>query len=50
MFRNIGRAIVFIELGVSIIAKQVNRWVITCYAVSPWRGVSQIRVCVDRDT
>ena len=27
--RNIGRAIVFIQLGVSIIAKQANRWVIT---------------------
>ena len=34
---------VFIELEVSIIAKQVNRWVIMCCIVSPWRGVAQIR-------
>ena len=30
---------VFIELGVFIIAKWVDRWVITC-VVLPWRGVA----------
>ena len=32
----------FIELGVPIIVKQVNRWVITC-VVSPWGGVAHIK-------
>ena len=41
--RNIGRAIVFIELGVLFIAKQVNGWVITCRIVSPRRGVAHIK-------
>ena len=31
---------VFIELGVPIIVKQVNRWVITCCVVSPWGGMA----------
>ena len=41
--RNIGRAIVFIELGVPVTAKQANRWVITCHVASPWRGVAHIK-------
>ena len=31
---------VFIELGVFIIAKSVDSWVITCCVVLPWRGVA----------
>ena len=34
---------VFIELGVPIIAKQANRWVMTCCAASPQRDVSHIK-------
>ena len=41
--RNIGRAIVFIELGVPITAKQANRWVITHCVVLPRRGVAHIK-------
>ena len=33
----------FIEPGVLIIAKQANRWVITCLVVSPRRGVAHIK-------
>ena len=39
----VGPLSVFIELGVSIIVKQVNKWVITCCVVSPWRGVAHIK-------
>ena len=34
---------VFIELGVFITVKQVNRWVIICCVVSPQRGVAHIK-------
>ena len=34
---------VFIELGVPIIAKQANRWVMTCCAASTQRDVSHIK-------
>ena len=37
---------VFIELGVFIIAKQGNRWVITCSVASLWRGVAHIKELV----
>ena len=40
--RNIGRAVV-IEIGVPIISKQANRWVITCCVASPRRGVVHIK-------
>ena len=34
---------VFIELGVFIIVKQVNRCIIICHVVSPQRGVAHIK-------
>ena len=34
---------VFIELKVSISAKQANKWVIMCHVASPWRGVVHVK-------
>ena len=34
---------VFIELGVPIIVKQVNKWIITCCVVSPREDVAHIK-------
>ena len=34
---------IFIELGVFITVKQVNRWVIICCVVSPQRGMAHIK-------
>ena len=41
---------VFIELRFLIIAKKVNRRVITCHVVSPQRGVAPIEEFVSMET
>ena len=41
--RSIGRAIVCLELGVPIIAKQANGWAILYHVSSPRRGVAHIK-------